>query len=182
MDLRGQARRLPLSGGTKQSGRITLWSRRGNGFTHRFPKIAQACEKLPHDTLIEGEVVALDEAGRVSFNALQHSSGRIHSQLYVFDVLVHRGRSVVRLPLDSRRDLLAHAMCKVGYPVIQIHGLRRKTHGSRPSGQGIRTGGRNCQAQRITVRTRSARRRLAEIQNQTLSRVRDRRLHSRESF
>ena len=45
----------------KRSGRITLWSRRANGFTHRFPEIAQACEKLPHYTLIDDEVVALDE-------------------------------------------------------------------------------------------------------------------------
>jgi len=107
-----------LSGGTKQSGRITLWSRRGNGFTDRFPEIARTCEKLPADTLIDGEVVAIDERGRVSFNALQHSRPA-DTQLYVFDLLVHRGCNVMGLPLDGRRDLLTDALRKVGYPVIQ---------------------------------------------------------------
>ncbi len=40
------------------SGGVVLWSRRGNGFTTRFPDIARACAKLPPDTLIDGEVVA----------------------------------------------------------------------------------------------------------------------------
>ena len=35
-----------------------LWSRRGNLFTGRFPEIARACENLPLNTLIDGEVIA----------------------------------------------------------------------------------------------------------------------------
>ena len=31
----------------KRGNRVVLWSRRGNGFTARFPGIARACEKLP---------------------------------------------------------------------------------------------------------------------------------------
>ena len=42
----------------KHSNELALWSRRGNGFTTRFRDIARACEKLPPDTLIDGEVVA----------------------------------------------------------------------------------------------------------------------------
>ena len=57
----------------KRSNGVVLWSRRGNGFTDRFPQIARACEKLPPDTLIDGEVIVLDENGRCTFNALQHS-------------------------------------------------------------------------------------------------------------
>jgi bifunctional non-homologous end joining protein LigD len=49
-----------------RGGRILLWSRRGNGFTVRFPEIARACEKLPSDTMIDGEVVAIEANGRVS--------------------------------------------------------------------------------------------------------------------
>jgi hypothetical protein len=37
-----------------------------NGFTAQFPEIARACEKLPADTLIDGEVVAIDDEGHVS--------------------------------------------------------------------------------------------------------------------
>src|SRR5678815_4833340 len=51
----------------KHSGGVVLWSRRGNRFTTRFPAIARACAKLPADTLIDGEVVAVDDNGRASF-------------------------------------------------------------------------------------------------------------------
>jgi ATP-dependent DNA ligase len=47
---------------------VTLWSRRESLFTKQFPHIAQACERLPPNTLVDGEIVALDENGRVSFN------------------------------------------------------------------------------------------------------------------
>src|SRR5690242_13675265 len=56
-----------------RSGKVVLWSRRGNGFTMRFPQVAHACQSLPVDTLIDGEVVVVDQDGRVSFNALQYS-------------------------------------------------------------------------------------------------------------
>jgi ATP-dependent DNA ligase len=40
----------------KQGKKIELWSRRGNSFKLRWPDIARAIEKLPADTLIDGEV------------------------------------------------------------------------------------------------------------------------------
>jgi bifunctional non-homologous end joining protein LigD len=49
-----------------------LWSRRGNDLTAQFPNIARACEQLPPGTLLDGEIVAIDENGRISFNLLQH--------------------------------------------------------------------------------------------------------------
>jgi len=83
----------------KRAADVVLWSRRGKGFTERFSQIARACEKLPDDTLIDGEVIVIDENGRVKFNALQHKRPNGHIQFYAFDVLVHRGRSVIRLCL-----------------------------------------------------------------------------------
>ena len=103
----------------KRSSGVVLWSRRGNGFTDRFPQIVRACEKLPADTLIDGEVIVLDENGRCTFNALQHSRPKGHIQLYAFDILVHRGRKVIQLPIEERRRLLTEALRKVEYPVIQ---------------------------------------------------------------
>jgi bifunctional non-homologous end joining protein LigD len=103
----------------KRAGNVVLWSRRGNGFTARFPAIARACEKLPVDTLIDGEVIVVDHTGKVSFNGLQHKRQNGHVQFYAFDVLVHRGRNVFRLPIEERRHLLTEALRKVQYPVIQ---------------------------------------------------------------
>ena len=103
----------------KRGTNVVLWSRRGTGFTQRFPSIARACEKLPSDTLIDAEVVVVDENGRCAFNALQHKRPNGHIQLYAFDILVHRGRNVLRLPIEERRELLTEALRKVQYPVIQ---------------------------------------------------------------
>ena len=51
-------------------GDVVLWSRRGNLFTARFSEIARACQAMPTNTIIDGEVVAIDADGRMSFNAL----------------------------------------------------------------------------------------------------------------
>lgn len=88
-----------------------LWSRRGNPFTRDFPGIAQACEHLPPDTLLDGEVVAIDGAGRISFNLLQrHRSAAQAILFYAFDVILHRGRNLMRVPLETRREALSEIM------------------------------------------------------------------------
>jgi bifunctional non-homologous end joining protein LigD len=87
---------------------VILWSRRGNLFTTQFPHIAQACERLPPNTLLDGEIVALDESGRVSFNLLQHHRSKAQALLfYAFDVLVCSGRSLLQEPLEVRREILS---------------------------------------------------------------------------
>ena len=98
---------------------VVLYSRRGNSFTQQFPDIAGACETLPPNTLIDGEVIVIDGAGKVSFNALQHTCPAGRRQFYAFDILIHRGRNVTRLPLKQRCELLRDALWKIQYPVIQ---------------------------------------------------------------
>ncbi len=102
---------------------ITLWSRRGNRFTDQFPTIAEACQHLPADTLLDGEIIALDDNGRISFNQLQHH--RSHAQailFYAFDVIIHRGRSLRHVPLETRRELLSDiaADLKTHTPLIGL--------------------------------------------------------------
>jgi bifunctional non-homologous end joining protein LigD len=56
--------------------------------------------------LLDGEIVAVDEEGRPSFQALHHQAA--HTLVYyVFDVLHLDGRDLTAIPLDERRDLLA---------------------------------------------------------------------------
>ena len=50
---------------SRDSDGVRLWSRRGNLFTKDFPEIARACEKLPADTIVDAEVVALIQNGRI---------------------------------------------------------------------------------------------------------------------
>ena len=91
----------------KDSTEVSLWSRRENLLTKQFPHIARACERLPPNTLLDGEIVALDESGRVSFNLLQHHRSKAQALVfYAFDVLIYRGRSVLSVPLYFRQKVL----------------------------------------------------------------------------
>src|SRR5439155_7704020 len=91
----------------KDSTGVTLWSRRGNLFTDQFSHIAQACEQLPSDTMLDGEIIAIDQRGRISFNLLQRHRSQAQALLfYAFDVLIHRGQSMVKTPLETRREIL----------------------------------------------------------------------------
>jgi bifunctional non-homologous end joining protein LigD len=98
----------------KDSRGVRLWSRRQNLFTEDFPGVAQASADLPSDTLIDGEVVALDGQGRMSFNLLQHRSQANTIRFYAFDLLIYRGRSTLGLELSKRRELLAQVVASLG--------------------------------------------------------------------
>ena len=66
---------------------------------------------MPDDTVIDGELVALDEAGKPNFNLLQNfRSAESHVVFYAFDILIHDGRDMRKLPLSKRRAILATAI------------------------------------------------------------------------
>jgi len=91
----------------KRDDTIHLRSRNDNDFAKRYPAVVRGLAKLPNDTVIDGEIVALDAEGRPSFNALQNSNGSQTSIVYyVFDVIVLAGRDVSSEPLSMRRALL----------------------------------------------------------------------------
>lgn len=50
--------------GLKSAGAARLYSRNGKDFCGRFPSVTRALEALPDETLIDGEVVAVDESGK----------------------------------------------------------------------------------------------------------------------
>ena len=91
----------------KSGGRVHLRSRNDKDLGGKYPSIVKALASLPDETVIDGEVIAMDDAGRPSFNALQNfGSSKSPLLYYVFDVLTIRGRDVTGEPLSSRREFL----------------------------------------------------------------------------
>jgi DNA ligase D-like protein (predicted ligase) len=91
----------------KHDGQVTLFSRNRKRFDKRFPAIATAFASLPDETIIDGEIVAMDESGRPSFSRLQNFSANAGSiTFYAFDMPMWKGEDLQMQPLDKRRELL----------------------------------------------------------------------------
>jgi DNA ligase D-like protein (predicted ligase) len=91
----------------KTGGKVLLRSRNDNDFNARYPGIAKALAAMPDNTVIDGEVVALDGDGRPSFNLLQnYGSAGAPLHFFIFDVLVLKGKDVMGEPLVTRRKQL----------------------------------------------------------------------------
>jgi len=102
----------------KTGGKVSLRSRNDNDFALRYPGVTQALSGLPDDTVIDGEIVALDESGRPSFNVLQnYGSAQAPVFFYAFDVMVLDGKDVRSETLDVRRSLLSKLMGKLKDPI-----------------------------------------------------------------
>ena len=74
------------------------------------PSVARTLGELrAQSALVDGELVAVDDEGRPSFQALHHQSA--HTVVYyAFDILQFAGRDLTREPLDARRLQLAAAV------------------------------------------------------------------------
>jgi bifunctional non-homologous end joining protein LigD len=91
----------------KLGSKVTLFSRNEKKLNNRFPKLAAALAELPGDFAVDGEIVALDEHGRPSFQLLQNNaSKRPPIYFYAFDLLHHAGEDLRRAPIKRRRELL----------------------------------------------------------------------------
>jgi bifunctional non-homologous end joining protein LigD len=91
----------------KDAGRVTLLSRNLKDATAQYRGVARAAAGAHAErALVDGEIVALDEEGRPSFQALHHQSAHV-IVYYAFDLLHLDGRDLMRLPLEERRAALA---------------------------------------------------------------------------
>src|SRR5580658_10101174 len=91
----------------RNGGKVYLRSRNDNDFSARYPGLVKALAPMPDDTVIDGEVVALDAEGRPSFNTLQNcGSAGANLHFFIFDVLILKGKDVMGEPLVKRRELI----------------------------------------------------------------------------
>jgi len=87
--------------------RVILFSKQGKLLTSQFMQIALELQILPPETVLDGELVALDRNGVPRFNLLQnYRSGSAHLMYFAFDILLYAGKDVTKLPLSERRDIL----------------------------------------------------------------------------
>ncbi|ACB77581.1 non-homologous end-joining DNA ligase [Opitutus terrae] len=89
---------------------VRLLSRNNKPFAAKFPEIVDAVAALDvKDAVIDGEIVALDDKGRSSFQLLQaYDLGQEHPPLffYAFDLLQWNGRDLRAEPLTERKAQL----------------------------------------------------------------------------
>jgi bifunctional non-homologous end joining protein LigD len=103
----------------KTGGKAQLRSRNDKDFRERYRLVTNALAALPDETVIDGEVVALDHAGRPSFNVLQNFGSSVAPIFYyVFDVMILGGRELMDEPLSARRKLLSdRVLPKLSEPI-----------------------------------------------------------------
>jgi DNA ligase D-like protein (predicted ligase) len=103
----------------KSGGKVQLRSRNDNDFGARYPGVVKALAPMPDETVIDGEVVALDAEGRPSFNTLQnYGSAGAPFHFFIFDLLTLKGRDVMGEPLLKRRELIEkHVLPKLADPI-----------------------------------------------------------------
>ncbi|MGH7393050.1 MAG: non-homologous end-joining DNA ligase, partial [Candidatus Rokuibacteriota bacterium] len=119
--------------------RVTLAGRNGQDFTPRYPELVEALRALPIERFVlDGEIVAVDERGRPSFQRLQNRMHLTHPldveraretvpvSAVFFDALALDGHDLRALPLTERKACLAL--------VLPSRGIVR--HGDQVAGDG----------------------------------------------
>ena len=174
--------------------RVRLFTRTGNDVTHRYPELGGLGKALsPRNAVLDGEIVALDDGGRPSFELLQQ---RMHVEnastirrlaqeipvIYMaFDLLWLDGNSVLERSYDERREqLLALELsaCVVASPAARSG---RRFGDARDQSE-VRSRGRRRQATRQSVRTRSPHAYLAEAQEHDRTGIRRRWMDARRTW
>ncbi len=115
-------------------GGVRLRSSRGLDVTVRFPELAGLADHLGgHRALLDGEVVAFDEAGRPSFGRLQHRmhlhdparvaevAAEVPVAYVVFDLLHLDDHPTIEVPYLDRRRLLAELVEPTGGWTVPAH-------------------------------------------------------------
>ncbi len=109
-----------------EKGRIRLLTRNGLDWTDRFPRIAQALESIEAETaVIDGEIIAQDDAGRPDFALLQAAaaggdSSRLSFQ--AFDLLYLNGLDTRRKPIEERKSELEVLLGRKKSPRVHYTG------------------------------------------------------------
>jgi len=101
------------------AGSAKLYSRRGNLWTDQFLAIREGLARLERPMVLDGEIVALDRAGRPSFQQLQNrKNSRQPIVFYAFDITNLDGRDLRHLPLVERKAILGDVASSFEPPIL----------------------------------------------------------------
>ena len=104
-----------------EGGKVRLVSRNQNDMTGQYPELRDLPDYVrARKAVLDGEIVALDEAGRPSFSLMQQRTGisgsgrrvkpantAVPIAYYVFDLLYLDGYDLTRVDLEKRKELLS---------------------------------------------------------------------------
>jgi bifunctional non-homologous end joining protein LigD len=99
-------RAIALHGG----GHVRILSRNEKDLGRKFPEVVDSISELNvQEAIVDGEIVALDEKGRSSFQLLQAfemGQERPPIVFYAFDLLQLNGKDLRNLPVEKRKAKL----------------------------------------------------------------------------
>lgn len=111
----------------KHGNRVELYSRDLHRITGQFPDLARAALTLPHDFIIDGELLAWRAGRALPFAELQKRLGRKGDDFFLgaeipvsvsaYDLLWLDGRTLLKTPLAERRAALAGLLAAVVSPL-----------------------------------------------------------------
>jgi bifunctional non-homologous end joining protein LigD len=106
-----------------REGEVRLVSRNQNDLTAQYPELHELPKFIKAESsVLDGEIVALDEGGRSSFSLMQQRTGIRHGGrrtaargdipvlYYAFDLLYLDGYDLRRVPLELRKEALARVV------------------------------------------------------------------------
>ncbi len=118
----------------KRGGDVALVYRSGRVMSATYPEVVRAVRALATDRVVlDGEVVAFDDAGRPSFHRLgrrmhltrphdvRFAASEVPVVYVVFDVLAIGDRDLRSLPLRARKELLASLAPRSGFIRLLDH-------------------------------------------------------------
>jgi len=110
--------------GFRLEDRVLLLSRQGRSLAAEFPDVVGALRPLPVGTVVDGELCAIGQGGRMEFTALARRRGRDRRRwppvaFLVFDQLATTGQDLRRRPLQARLDQLGETLAAAGTSLLQ---------------------------------------------------------------